>query len=76
MSATKEVALDDLFKILDTIQRAHEFHVKRDEMNAAGHLARQVRYSPLTAELEATWVRLLDLCGVANPDAPAAKRGS
>ena len=42
----------ELGKVFDAVEAAHRFHVNRDTMNAAGHLATQVRYSPLTSELE------------------------
>ena len=40
----------DLEKILDTLERNKNFLKRRDEMNAEVHLAREVRYSPLTIE--------------------------
>jgi hypothetical protein len=42
----------ELSKVFDAVEAAHRFHVNRDTMNAAGHLASLVRYSPLTSELE------------------------
>ena len=42
----------------DCISRAEEFHQLRDRMNAAGHLARETRYSPLTTTLTATHDRV------------------
>jgi hypothetical protein len=56
----------ELGKVFDALEAAHRFHVNRDTMNAAGHLAAQVRYSPLTSELEAsleTLKRLLEAQG-------------
>jgi hypothetical protein len=48
----------DLLKILDALRGNEEFHRKRDEMNGALHLAREVRYSPLTSETMAARERL------------------
>lgn len=47
------VELRDLDKLGDVLGRAIKHHRLRDEMNAELHLASQVRYSPLTSELEA-----------------------
>ena len=43
----------DLEKILDAVREAETFHKRRDEMNAQTHLAKEVRYSPLTTTLTA-----------------------
>jgi hypothetical protein len=51
----------DLLKILDALKNNEDFHRKRDEMNGAIHLAREVRYSPLTAETIAARERLESL---------------
>lgn len=48
----------DLEKILDTLVAAKRFFLRRDEMNAEVHLAREVRYSPLTTECAAQCDRL------------------
>jgi hypothetical protein len=40
-------------KISDALVQAHRFFLNRDTMNAAVHLAENVRYSPLTSEIEA-----------------------
>lgn len=48
----------DLLKILDALKGNEEFHRKRDEMNGAVHLAREIRYSPLTSETIAARERL------------------
>lgn len=42
--------ISDLEKVLDTLERNRNFLKRRDEMNAELHLAREVRYSPLTTE--------------------------
>jgi hypothetical protein len=44
------IQTSDLEKILDTLERNRNFLKRRDEMNAEVHLAREVRYSPLTVE--------------------------
>jgi len=51
--AKVEIDRSDLEKMYDALCGATEFHVKRDEMNAALHQAGQTRYSPLTSTLEA-----------------------
>lgn len=51
----------DLEKILDVLTTACDHHVHRDEMNGALHLAKQVRYSPLTSELLSTKDRVAQL---------------
>lgn len=41
----------DAAKILDNLRNNEEYHIKRDEMNAAVHLSTErVRYSPITTE--------------------------
>ena len=49
----------ELEKIRDAVRPAADYHRAQDEMNAAGHLAAHVRYSPLTSVLE-TAVESLD----------------
>lgn len=46
-----DIDQSDVLKVYDVLDRAVEFHRLRDEMNAQLHLAKQVRYSPLTNEL-------------------------
>lgn len=41
----------DLLKILDALELAARYHQRRDEMNAANHLAEKVRPSPITSVL-------------------------
>jgi hemerythrin-like domain-containing protein len=48
----------DMEKVLDTVTHAAEHHVYRDRMNGSLHLAREVRFSPLTSELIAARERL------------------
>lgn len=49
----KLVDQSDLEKIGDVLLAAVRFHERRDEMNGAVHLAQQIRYSPLTVQLQA-----------------------
>ena len=51
----------DLVKIKDIMERLVTFHKKRDEMNAELHLAKEVRYSPLTIQAMAELDRLTNL---------------
>jgi hypothetical protein len=53
-----EIDKSDLLKILDTLKGNEEFHTNRDRMNGALHLAKEVRYSPLTSETIAARERL------------------
>jgi hypothetical protein len=48
----------DIQRVLAVVTKAVEFHVRRDEMNAALHLARETRLSPLTSGLQAARDRL------------------
>lgn len=48
----------DIEKVLDAITHAAEHHVYRDRMNGSLHLAKEVRFSPLTSELIAARERL------------------
>jgi hypothetical protein len=52
------VSKSDLLKILDVVKLNEDFHYNRDKMNGAVHLARQVRFSPLTSETIATRERI------------------
>lgn len=52
------VTSSDLQKVHDTLRKACEHHVARDESNAALHLAAYTRYSPLTSELVASRDRI------------------
>lgn len=53
-----EVDRVDLLKILDVLKNNENFHYNRDKMNGAVHLAREVRYSPLTTETMSARERL------------------
>ncbi len=53
-----EVESSDLLKIFDALAKANNYLVKRDEMNAAIHLAKHARYSPITTEVESAKERL------------------
>jgi hypothetical protein len=48
-----QIDRSDLEKIRDALAAAETFHRRRDEMNAAGHLAAEVRLSPLASTLVA-----------------------
>ena len=48
----------DLAKIQDVLVRVSAYHRLRDQMNAHLHLATEVRYSPLTSELQAAMERM------------------
>jgi hypothetical protein len=47
-----QLHVSDLEKLRDAIESAYKYNKARDEMNAAQHLASNVRYSPLTTVLE------------------------
>jgi hypothetical protein len=53
-----KVDRSDLLKILDVLKANENFQYNRDKMNAAVHLAREVRFSPLTTETIAARERL------------------
>ena len=48
----------DIFKLMDALLAAVRFFRARDEMNAEVHLAKSVRYSPITTIVEAAYDRL------------------
>jgi len=48
----------DLYKIWDALLASNEFLKRRDEMNAVLHLAKEIRYSPLTTETMSAVQRL------------------
>ena len=54
----------DALKISDALQAASAFLEARDRMNAQVHLAREVRFSPLTSEVVAARDRLGLLLGI------------
>lgn len=54
----KEIDLVDLLKIKDALQECVKHFRLRDEMNSTIHLAKEVRYSPITTGAEAALVRL------------------
>lgn len=53
-----DIHRSDVEKVLDAIAHATEHHVYRDRMNGCLHLAKEVRFSPLTSELIAARERL------------------
>jgi len=46
----RDVNRSDLLKILDVLKINEEFHRNRDKMNSAIHLAKEIRFSPITSE--------------------------
>lgn len=56
-----KVDVSDLQKVLDALTEAKVFLIKRDEMNAYVHLAKEVRYSPLTSLVVSEQERLIAL---------------
>ncbi len=58
----------DLEKIFDVMERAYQFHMHRDIMNAQLHLASQTRFSPLTTELSAALDRMKAALETAPPN--------
>ena len=59
-----EVQQADMEKVRDTLRDALAFFKARDEMNGAVHCAKQIRYSPLTTNIEAECERLEGIIGV------------
>lgn len=51
----------DVEKVLDAVAHAAEHHIYRDRMNGCLHLAKEVRFSPLTSELMSARERLQKL---------------
>lgn len=62
------MSLSDLEKIQDVLEASKKFFKRRDEMNAEVHLAREVRYSPLTVEVMAACDRVRTLLEDANSE--------
>lgn len=58
-----DVNRSDLDKIHDAMIDAEAFFVHRDSMNAAVHLAGDVRYSPITSRIQAERERLSRILG-------------
>ena len=58
-----EIDKSDLLKILDVLKVNEEFHRNRDLMNGALHLAKEVRFSPLTSETISAVERLNSILG-------------
>ena len=57
----------DLLKLRDALKMNVEFHANRDRMNGAVHLAREVRYSPLTSETMSAYDRVVALLIESQP---------
>ena len=58
-----DIDKSDLLKILDVLKNNEIFHRHRDLMNASIHLAKEIRFSPLTSETIAERERLEKLIG-------------
>jgi len=57
----------DLLKIQDALEKASEYFVKRDDMNASIHLATEPRYSPITSVVVAAFERCKSINESAKP---------
>ena len=64
-----EVHRSDLEKVLDALRNAAEHHIYRDRMNGSLHLAKEVRFSPLTSELVSARERVEALLAVRAAEA-------
>lgn len=64
-----QLHVSDLEKLRDALEAAYKHNKARDEMNAAQHLASNVRYSPLTSVLEAELERSTKLIDELHADA-------
>jgi hypothetical protein len=58
MNDDMTVSQSDLEKILDALTEARIFLERRDRMNGQVHLAKEIRYSPLTSVVQAAEDRL------------------
>jgi len=56
--STVEVDSSDLRKVHDALAAAYQHHRTKDISNAYTHLAREMRFSPLTVALEAQQARV------------------
>ena len=45
-----EIDKSDFQKLYDVLKVNEEFHRNRDKMNGAIHLAKEIRFSPITSE--------------------------
>lgn len=61
--ASKIINIDrsEAYKILDALRENELFHQRRDEMNSQIHLAKEVRYSPITTITMAAVERFFSL---------------
>jgi len=66
-----QMHVSDLEKIHDALAAALRHNKARDEMNAAQHLAGQVRWSPLTTVLEFELARCAYLIEQMQDSSPA-----
>ena len=63
-----KVDISDLQKVYDALVGNETFHRHRDAMNGAVHLAREVRFSPLTSETIAARERVEAMMQANAPD--------
>ena len=68
-----EVDDSDLRKVCDALSANEAFHRHRDLMNSAIHLAREVRFSPLTSETIAARERIESMMQMNAPDEPLSR---
>lgn len=68
MGDTIMVHRSDLGKIFDVLEAAYRHHSARDASNAALHLARETRLSPLTSEMASALDRLKAILETPAPE--------
>lgn len=61
-----EIHQSDLEKILDILKANEEFHRSRDKMNSSLHLAKEIRFSPLTSETISARERLENILSLSE----------
>ena len=66
MNEEIQVDKSDLRKIRDVMVQAHAFMLRRDQMNAYVHMARECRQSPLTSQMGAEVERLDAMLGICD----------
>jgi len=58
-----EIDRSDLLKVLDVLRANEVFHRNRDKMNSAIHLAKEIRFSPITSETISARERVDNILG-------------
>lgn len=61
MMITIQIDPTDFLKIHDALGQAGIFFRRRDEMNAQIHMAKSIRYSPITSTVEAAYDRCVQI---------------